>query len=364
MRVLDSSGRGRAGLTGGGRTGRRPALAAALVLGVVVVLAGAWLGRSHLQPAEPVVVAGYLPVDSGSGYALDAALDEGLTEVSPVWATVRADGALETVAFPAAVREGLERPGVRVLPTVQNYADGQWQGERVADLLADPRRAEAHRRHLVEEVLANGWDGIDVDYESLPPAAGESFTDFIAALADDLHAQGLEVSVAVPARASDEDTWTLAYSYQRLGEVADQVRVMAYDHAWGGSTAGPVAPMPWVEDVVAYALERIPRDKLMLGIATYGYDWVGATGTYLPTTAVFELASENGAVPRWDHTAASTTFRYAVDGEEHTVWYEDARSLDAKLAVAVREGLRGVALWQVGGEDPGVWGAVADVTAD
>ncbi|MFP5370749.1 MAG: glycosyl hydrolase family 18 protein, partial [Actinomycetes bacterium] len=254
----------------------------------------------------------------------------------------------------------LARPGLRVLPTVQNYVAGEWDGQLVADLLDDPRRAEAHRKRLVDAVLDNGWDGIDLDYEALPPVAGEAFVDFLTALADDLRAHDLLLSVAVPARTSDEDSWTLAYSYQRLGEIADQVRVMAYDHAWSGSLPGPVAPLPWVEEVLAYAQARMPADKLVLGLATYGYDWVGSEGVYLPATAVFELANGTGSVPRWDPTAAASTFSYAVDGEEHTVWYEDARSLAAKLEVAEREGLRGVAVWQIGGEDPGVWGVLSD----
>jgi spore germination protein len=337
---------------------RRPvtlfaAVIAVLLLGVGLVQWSPW-GRS-----ASVVVAGYLPLGGISADALENALDQDLTEVSPIWASFRSDGTLDTREFTAAVQGQLDRPGTRVLPTVQNYLDGRWQGQLVADLLAEPARALAHRAELVEAVLENGWDGIDIDYEELPPAAGEAFVDFLADLRADLHGHDRLLSVAVPARVSDEETWTLAYSYRRIGQLADQVRVMAYDHSWSGSTAGPVAPLPWVEEVVAYARERIPQGKIMLGVATYGYDWVGSTGVYLPTTAVFELANEAGAVPRWDSGAAASTFTYEAGGERHTVWYEDARSLEAKLAVAIREGLRGIAIWQLGGEDPGVWGAVA-----
>lgn len=355
---------------GGRRTGGRALTRRRLVLmgvtAVVVVLlaVGALLRWVLPGSAGPLVVAGYLPVGASSAGALENAIDEGLTEVSPVWATVRPDGTLDATPFPAALREQLQRPGLRVLPTVQNYVDDAWDGQLVADLLDDPRRADAHREALVDAVLENGWDGIDLDYEALPPVAGEAFADFLAALADDLHGHDRLLSLAVPARTSDEDSWTLAYSYQRLGEIADQVRVMAYDHAWSGSLPGPVAPLPWVAEVLTYALERIPAEKLVLGLATYGYDWVGSEGVYLPATAVFELANGTNSVPRWDPTAAASTFDYAVDGERHTVWYEDARSLEAKLDLAEQEGLRGVAVWQIGGEDPGIWGVLSDSAGD
>ena len=53
-----------------------------------------------------------------------------------------------------------------------------------------------------------------------------------------------------------------------------------------------------------------------------------------------------------------------MEGERHTVWYGDTRLPEAKLAVALREDLRGIAFWQIGGEDPAVWGVVADLTGD
>jgi spore germination protein YaaH len=232
----------------------------------------------------------------------------------------------------------------------------------IAGLLSDPGRAQAHRGALVQAAVDNGWDGLDIDYEDLPPTAGPALTDFLAALRDDLHAHGLELTVAVPARSSDGDAWALAYSYQLIGRIADEVRVMTYDHSWSGSAAGPVAPLPWVRDVVAYAVERVPREKLMLGLATYGYDWAGDSGTDVAASDAVALAEQVGAEPRWDGAAAARTFSYERDGQQHTVWYEDGRALAAKQQIAIDEGLRGVAIWALGGEDPKVWTSVATAT--
>nr|WP_275585898.1 glycosyl hydrolase family 18 protein [Geodermatophilus sabuli] len=233
----------------------------------------------------------------------------------------------------------------------------------IADLLADRTRAQAHRAALVDLALANDWDGVDVDYESLPPTAGPQFTDFLRALADDLHGHDMVLTVAVPARDSDEDRNGLAYSYQVIGQIADQVRVMTYDHSWDSSDAGPVAPADWVEDVVAHAVDEVPAEKLMLGLATYGYDWVGQEGRNLGAADAVALAEQVGARPRWDDEAAAWTFDYDRDGEQHTVWYEDARSLERKQEIAVAHDLRGVAIWSLGGEDPQVWPTVATATS-
>lgn len=340
---------------------------AASGLAVVVVLAVAaglvLTGRAADRDRE-LVAAAWLPVwDDRSAGSLRPALDVGgVSEVSPTWATVDLAGELVLTSPSRDVLDRLADAGARLLPTVQNYADGAWQGEVVAELLADPRRADAHREELVELALAEGWDGIDIDYEALPPTAGPQFTDFLTALGADLDEHGLDLTVAVPARADDAYPGTLAYSYQLIGEVADQVRVMAYDHSWSGSEAGPVAPLGWVSEVVDYAVERVPAGKLMLGVPTYGYDWVGTRGEVLRAADAAELAEDVGAEPEWDADAGSWTFGYERDGEQHTVWYEDARSLRGTQELAREAGLRGVAIWQLGGEDPEVWPSLAAVT--
>ena len=335
------------------------------VVVVLAVIAALTLPGRLADRDRSLVAAAWLPVwDERSAASLRPALDVGgVTEVSPTWVTVGLDGELVVTPPTAGVLDRLDAVGARLLPTVQNFADGDWQGQLIADLLADPERADAHREALVDLALADGWDGIDIDYEALPPTAGPQFIAFLTALGADLDEHGLDLTVAGPARADDGDPGTLAYSYQLLGEVADQVRVMTYDHSWSGSEAGPVAPLDWVSSVVDYALGRVPADKLMLGLPTYGYDWVGTRGEVVSASAAVELADEVGAEPVWDETSASWTFSYGRDGEQHTVWYEDARSLRAAQDLAREAGLRGVAIWQLGGEDPEVWPALATVTA-
>lgn len=344
---------------------RRWVYATGLVVVVVVAVTAALTLPGRIADRDrTLVAAAWLPVwDERSATSLRPALDVGgVREVSPTWATVGLDGELVVTPPTAQVLDRLDEAGARLLPTVQNFADGAWQGELIADLLADPERADAHREALVELALAEGWDGIDIDYEALPPTAGPQFIDFLTALGADLDEHGLDLTVAVPARADDDNPGTLAYSYQLLGEVADQVRVMTYDHSWSGSPAGPVAPLDWVSSVIGYALERVPADKLMLGLPTYGYDWVGTSGEVVSAADAVVLADEVGVDPVWDQASGSWTFDYVRDGEQHTVWYEDARSLRAAQDLALDAGLRGVAIWQLGGEDPGVWPALAAVT--
>ena len=144
------------------------AVAVVVVLAVVAALA---LPGRLADRDRSLVAAAWLPVwDERSAASLRPALDVGgVTEVSPTWATVGLDGELVVTPPPAEVLDRLDEAGARLLPTVQNYADGNWQGQLIADLLGDPERADAHREALVGLALADGWDGIDIDYEAPAP---------------------------------------------------------------------------------------------------------------------------------------------------------------------------------------------------
>jgi spore germination protein len=338
------------------RPRRRTVLAGAVA--VALAVAAGLIVLRPLMATEPglAVAATYPWWDPRGEASLHTALSgDVVSEVSPVWANPTADGGLRLTPADAAA-ELVRREDAVLLPTVQNYVDRQWQGELVAGILQDRQTAQRHRRLLVELVLEHDWAGIDVDYGNLPPTAGPMYVQFLTELRDQLHAHRKQLVVTVPARVSEEErAETLAYSYQTLGELADQLRLRAHYHAWDTSPPGPVAPLPWVEDVVDYAVERVPRDKLVLGLATYGFDWAGGPGLELQTADARALARAVGAQPQWHASAAAYTFSYLRDGVEHTVWFEDARSARAKYAIAERERLRGVTVWRLGGEDPRLW---------
>jgi spore germination protein len=313
----------------------------------------------------PLVAAAYLPEwnDTTAG-SLTAATAHGVSELSPVWATVNRDGSLALESVPSGERAALrQKQPVRLVPTIQNISGSTWQGTMVADLLSDPTAAQRHVEAVVSAAVAGGWQGVDLDYETLPPTAGPVFTEYLRSLGRQLHAHGMVLSVDVPARTADTGSQdTLAYPYQVIGSIADEVRVMAYDYSYSTGPPGPVAPISWVQAVVRYAVARVPADKLMLGLAAYGYDWSGNSGADIGAAEAIHLAHQQGVTPTWNSRSAAHTFAYQQGGQRHTVWYEDARSVAAKQQVALDNGLRGVAIWRLGAEDPQTWTSVAAAT--
>ena len=145
-----------------------------------------------------------------------------------------------------------------------------------------------------------------------------------------------------------------AHDYKRLGQVANAVLLMTYE--WG-YTAGPpmaVAPLNKVREVTTYAATQISPAKIFMGIPNYGYNWTlpfvagESRAKSLSNVAAPELAAQVNASIFFDPVAVSPHFSYQdADGRQHEVWFEDVRSIDAKLQLASSSGFRGVSYWNI-----------------
>lgn len=283
------------------------------------------------------------------------------TSVSPYWYVFGPDGTLRPLPnaddpeFVATVRA----LGIPLLPTISNAhpQTNHKDPALAASVLGDPERRARHVAAIHDTVRARGYDGIDINYENMAADLRGAFTVFIRDLADLLHAEGRLLAVTLQPKTGEPGggNGSAALDYAAIGAVADLVRVMAYDYSWETSGPGPVAPLPWVEQVVRYAAAQIPPARLQLGVALYGYEWAAGAGTSRMWDELDAIAREHGAEIRWDPQARSPWFEYDADGRRVVVWFEDADSLAYKLDLVRRFGLAGLAAWRLGGEDPRVW---------
>ena len=208
---------------------------------------------------------------------------------------------------------------------------------------------------LGEVMRSKGYKGVDLDFEYILAEDRQLYVDFAARLAAVMHAFGYTVSAAVPAKTSADQKGLLyeGIDFKGLGEVLDEIFIMAYE--WGYTYGPPmaIAPLYIVRQVVEYALTEVPREKLVLGIPNYGYDWplpfVQGT-TKARTTGTVEAvqrAIDFGAEIFYDERAASPYFNYWQDGVWHQVWFEDVRSYRAKFDLIREFGLKGGGFWSV-----------------
>jgi spore germination protein YaaH len=258
----------------------------------------------------------------------------------------------------------LRKLGIPVVPSIANRTNGQWDYEPVAKILHDPAAMTRHVNDIVALVQRENYDGIDIDYEDLPATDRQVFTKFVTDLADALHDKRKILSVAVFAKTNEagEDQRNAGQDYAAIGAAADEVRVMAYDYHWSGSTAGPVAPLPWVRDVLDYAKTQMPPEKIVLGIALSGYDWVGEQAEVVTWIQCYGRSQNFHATTQWDRLSQSPSFKYTDEqGRQHEVWFENADSMAFKLEAAKAAGIRGVYLWMISSEDDRSWATLRKV---
>jgi spore germination protein YaaH len=283
-------------------------------------------------------------------------------EISPVWYSLEPNGHIVladdkyTHVNPQAV-EDLQAEGIRVIPTVTSLRNGHWNANLVEKMLHDPAARRTHISELVDLAVTEGYDGIDIDYESLNSKDREVYTNFLTKLGAKLHAEDKLLTTAVHPKVSNAgyDERNLAQNFRAIGAAADQVRVMSYDFSWDTSPPGPVAPARWVKRVIKWTVTQIPPEKVILGIDLLGYNWSGGRGATIDNKRAQALADKHGAtIRRSADESPSFTYRDS-SGKRHEVWWEDARSVGVKLPLVTKYDLGGVFFWRLGGEDAAVW---------
>jgi len=302
-------------------------------------------------------VVGYfwVPEKDTSPYWTLADHSDALTAIAPTWLAYDPDGHLLNTADPRVLRFAKGR-GLKVTPLVANQG---FKPETARPVFADDVAVKKNVAALLKAVTDLGADGINVDIEGVAPADRALYNNFIAALCDAFHARRLIVTAAIPAKTADNPTgaWAGFGDYAFLGKHLDQVQLMCYDEHWSGGEAGPIASLPWVRKVLEYATTVIPREKIVMGIPFYGYDWpeTGSASEVTPLKGE-RLQKQAGEEARWDDVARTTSVRYTdADGRKRTAYFETARSLKERLDLARAFKVAGVAIWRLGDETPDFW---------
>ncbi|HEU4677652.1 MAG TPA: glycosyl hydrolase family 18 protein [Candidatus Paceibacterota bacterium] len=365
---------------------------------------------------DELEVSGWIPYWQGSMGIKDAKKHlSSLDAVYPFAFTVTIAGELRDQAgldhsdwrnFTKAAK----KKDVLVIPTVMSG-----DGMAIYGIIANPVLRKMHVEHIVDMVKEGDFDGVDIDYEGRKADSKEYFSAFLtelkAALGDKI------LSCTVEPRTPPDSLYktvpaTLSYSYDYavIGEVCDRIQIMAYDQqradlklntSKNGAPYIPVADVDWVRKVVELATESLPKDKIVLGVPTYGVEWavtvypdwfksysrIGARNmddmraiarknkvtptrnkagemsfTYLPKDSSIKLSSSlriPSDTPKGNITAARALAYANKTGNPVTVnvgWYSDARAIKDKIDLAKEFGIRGVALFKIDGEeDPKVW---------
>lgn len=242
--------------------------------------------------------------------------------------------------------------------------EGGFSNELASLVLNDMAVQEALIDNLERTVLERGYRGLDVDFEFVFPLDASAYADFLGRLSARFNPMGYPVIAALAPKTSPDQKGLLyeGHNYRAIGEAVDRAFLMTYE--WGYTYGPPmaVAPLPNVRQVVEYALTEIPAEKLWLGIPNYGYDWTlpfvqgESRAQSISSQEAVALAIRYGAEIQYSAQAQSPFFYYTDEnGTAHEVWFEDARSIRAKLSLVPRYGLSGVGYWNLMRAFPQNW---------
>lgn len=365
------------------------ALVAVIAATAAAIAAWWWFSRDDAEPALPpgaVAVDVWVPYWTLEDVAADGYDRLGqVREISPFWFGTRGvDQIVVDEHAPASLTaEFLDAAGGGdVVPSIRD----QMPAGGMAAILADDSLRAAHIDAILAFAQEQDAAGIDLDYEQFAFADSSStwastspnWVAFVEELAAALHADGRTLTVSIPGiwgsdgGGGTEGYWV--YDHGAIAEYVDAIRIMAYD--FSVAEPGPIAPVDWVRDIVDTLSAAVPEEfhsKLVLGVPSYGVNWVVSTVGECPDTAdgrtgvtargAHDLAARRGGTPVFDPATAEWSFTYELEVSQgdrscvqnRLVRWVDGDGVSQRVVIAREAGWGGVSLWALGYDDPEVW---------
>jgi spore germination protein len=336
------------------------------------------ISENELTTPNALVVGQTIVISGGrkigtievNGYALPTTSTEVIRKTAPYLTYLcifsyeaQADGSLVNVNDTPLI-EAAKKGKAAPIMVVNNIKEGGGFNSDIASSILNNAQVQTTLiNNILSTIKAKGYHGLNIDFEYLYPKDRESYNSFLSKISGELKAGGyiLLTSLAPKTSAAQKGLLYEAHDYPFHGKTVDRVVLMTYE--WGFTYSPPmaVAPLNEVKKVLNYAVTAIPPSKILMGIPNYGYDWTlpyvkGSAADAIPNKDAIELAAKTKTTIQYDPVSQAPFFRYYDSrGLLHVVWFEDARSINAKLRLAKQYGLAGVSYWTIGSYFPQNW---------
>jgi spore germination protein len=285
-----------------------------------------------------------------------------LTYLSIFSYEVRPNGTLTTINDTPLIQAARAARVAPIMVITNIEEGGSFSSTLASTILGNEQIQNTLLDNVVEVLRSKNYYGLDIDFEYIFPKDRENYNKFVEKVVNRLRPLGYKVitSLAPKTSATQKGLLYEAHDYPVHGRLVDHVVLMTYE--WGYTYGPPmaVAPINEVRKVLDYAVTEIPRNKILMGMPNYGYDWTlpwvrGSTARTISNVGAVNQAAQVGANIAFDITSAAPYYFYYKDGIQHVVWFEDARSVQAKLKLAHEFRLGGVSYWTLGSYFPQNW---------
>lgn len=305
------------------------------------------------KPAGDIVAGFYVGWDE---YSYDSLRANGaqLTHVMAEWLTVT-DGSGTLASRPdAKVRDYALSKGLVFLPVLDNLVEDAWQPEAVEGLANGPAaRQDRFIGQLIGQLKEAKAGGLVIDWGILDPTYVDAVTALVQRIADAVHHEHMELWLYVPMGLELK-----SFDLEALAPVVDRFVATLHDENSENDSPGPIASQPWFEGWLETLLGYVDPEQWIIEIGSYGYDWT--KGAKKAETLRFHDVMSRGDEVRLTQCRSEAPlynpqYSYEDGGTEHTVWFLDASTFINQLLAARRQKVSGIAISQLGYEDPGIW---------
>ncbi len=276
--------------------------------------------------------------------------------ISPTWyRLIDTEGNISSLADASYVQRAHDL-GLQVWALIDNFAEDV----STYDLLVSSAARAALIDNMMAEAEKYGFDGWNIDFETLASKTGPHYIQFIKELSVRCRQAGLVLSVDnyVPASYNE------FYDLEAQGKVVDYVIIMAYDEHYSGSeNAGSVASLGFLKNAVKGTLKKMPKERIVMAIPFYTRLWaeqevdgtVKLSSEALTMSGAKDVLTRNKVTAKLDEASGQNYAEYKKNGTTYKIWMEDMDSLHERLKVIAGADVAGVAAWRLGFETEQVW---------
>jgi len=260
--------------------------------------------------------------------------------------------------FGPKLKKAIKDHNLKVMPLVANANFSQ---SLMHKLLTSPAQQDRVIIGLVYLAKRDKYIGWQFDFENIRYTDKDLYSAFIEKTYKSFKKNNLVLSVAAITRTADfEDTnafknWGGAYDYEKISANSDFISLMAYDDP---KSKGPSASSEFIDGILAYVKDKIPPEKMSLGVPLYYWKWNADTNVRVGSgffNNVLAIASGYLHTISFDENLGVSCLSYSYNNKNYKIWFEDQKSFQAKLDIMKQNNFRGFSAWLLGGEDPDIW---------
>lgn len=296
-----------------------------------------------------------------SGTAGNSSIDNNISTISgvnviaPTWYSVTdASGNMSSYASADFVSKMHQR-GIDVWALVSDFDTNV----DFAQLYSSKAARTNMVNKLVGEAKSYGFDGINLDYENIKSAYAKDYLQFVRELSVACERNGIVLSTD----NYKPEAYNRCYNLKEQSRFVDYVIVMAYDEHYAGTDAGSVASLPFVKEAVEDTVQLVGKEHVIAGIPFYTRIWTttdgNTTSRAVGMQAAIDQLNRDGQVALWNDDCGQYVASYTVGSSTRQIWFEEEKSIEAKMQVIQQENTAGVACWKLGLEKSTVWSVIS-----